>query len=192
MDKINKINNLFSGFKDNSSNPPQQKDKNNQKNNQENDKILTFMELLKTLQKEDKKNKEEKNANTNTTDSTTNQWIQHKRFSENGGNDTRFERRTNIQDTREGLSREIDAEFKDIKQDEEGASGARIETGEISIQRGNAKTLRNDLRSSPQTAVKLHKVLMGNRNKAYEEIINQEKQRNHEKKNKSKDFSRNA
>lgn len=172
---------------------------------------------MKTLQKEDEEKKEEKNANTNTnantTDSTTNQWIQHKRFSENGGNDTRFERRTDIQDTREGLSREIDAEFKDIKQDEEGASGARTETsetearasgtearaseteaqtGEISIQRGNAKTLRNDLRSSPQTAVKLHKVLMENRKKAYEEIINQEKQRKHEKKNKSKDFSRDA
>lgn len=154
------------------------------------------MELLKTLQKEDEEKKEEKNANTNTnantTDSTTNQWIQHKRFSENGGNDTRFERRTDIQDTREGLSREIDAEFKDIKQDEEGASETEAQTGEISIQRGNAKTLRNDLRSSPQTAVKLHKVLMENRKKAYEEIINQEKQRKHEKKNKSKDFSRDA
>lgn len=151
---------------------------------------------MKTLQKEDEENKEEKNANTNTnaniTDSTTNQWIQHKRFSENGGNDTRFERRTDIQDTREGLSREIDAEFKDIKQDEEGASETEAQTGEISIQRGNAKTLRNDLRSSPQTAVKLHKVLMENRKKAYEEIINQEKQRKHEKKNKSKDLTRNA
>lgn len=132
------------------------------------------MELFKTLQKEDEENKEEKNANTNTniTNTTTNQWIQDKRFSENGGNDTRFERRTDIQDTRERFSREIDEEFKDIKQDEKGTSRAEIEERETEIQRGYAQAYYKDLPNSPQTSIKIHKVLLENKNKQlYEEII---------------------
>lgn len=194
MDKINKINNLFSSFKDNASNSSQQKDKHNQKNNQENDKILTFMELLQTLQKEDKKNKEENNANTNTntTDSTTNQWIQYKRFSEDDRCDSYPQGRTNIQDTREGLPTQITRSFGNISQARTETSKTEIEERETGIQKGNAKTLRNDLRSSPQTSIKIHKVLLENKNKLYEEIIKQEKQRKYEKKNKYKDFNRNA
>lgn len=211
------ISNIFSGYKDNNSNFSQQKDKNNQQNNnKENDKI-SFIEVLK---QELEKNKEENNADTNITNSTRNQWIQDQRINEDDRCDSYPQGRTDIQDTREGLPTQITRSFGNISKTREGTSEERedrsraeieesktregtskeredtsraeIEESKIGIERRLTQTLYKVLSNNPQQAISSTRALLEKNKKLYEEVLKEEKQREHEKKNKFKNFSRDA